>query len=439
MLRPPRGDLQFIKWADSVSPTAFLLLFVSLAGVLVVPMLLHLSREGSFSDRPVPNVKEQVEWVATGTLENQVAILALGAICAAWALRRPLMRLHLNGASGWSMLVYWIWLALSVTWANNTWLTGRTIVRTSITVFAALAIAQKLSIRDLARLNGGMCALPLALGLCVEVYQGTIRPWDPAWRLAGVLHPVTQGWNSGLLLLAALALALGSKQLRARYLWVAGAAGIFLMLTRSRVAFVAALLAAAVYIGLLVGRRLRWAIGGFALVCACIVFLGVVITGSVLQEETRTVASFGRGTEGEASVETLTGRLPLWSECLRMVARRPLLGYGYNAFLDEDLYVEITKGAGWPASSPHSGYIEALLGLGVVGAGALVWVLISAMKRAVALSRTNPAYAYLAAVVSWLAVNLVTESYLMTSPQIPTLVAIACLAKISVFPEEPAE
>ena len=36
------------------------------------------------------------------------------------------------------------------------------------------------------------------------IVSGTFSPFDGTWRFAGVVHPVTQGWNCGLLAIASL-------------------------------------------------------------------------------------------------------------------------------------------------------------------------------------------------------------------------------------------
>jgi exopolysaccharide production protein ExoQ len=430
---------QFIEGVERLAPAPLLLLMVFLTAVSLLATPWRFFGEATDYQDPGLDVRGTLEAAAVGSVPRRVAGLALGVFGTLWAVRRPVLRLQLNGPSGWSVLIYWVCLSLSVSWASNPWLTARTILKTWLVALAALAIAQKLSIREVAQLSLGLCATPLVAGLGVEVYNSNLRPWDPAWRLSGVAHPVAQGWNSGLVVLSALALARGTTRVQVRYVWVAVGGAIVLSLTRSRVAFIATLLGAAVYVGLLVEGRLRRAVMGAALVCGCGLLLGALISGGDLQGVVHGLASFGRGREGATSVATLTGRLPLWEECLRAAGKRPLLGYGYSPFLDEDLYVDITKGAQWPATSAHSGYIETLLGLGIVGAGALALVLVSATIRALLLARRSPAYAFLATVVIWLAANLLTESVLLTSSDLPTLLVMACLARISVLPEGPPE
>lgn len=64
----------------------------------------------------------------------------------------------------------------------------------------------------------------------------------------------------------------------------------------------------------------------------------------------------------------LNGRLPLWTYLLGQVAKRPLFGYGYEAFWtdSEQLYLG-ERYVGWFPSHGHSGFIDMLLQLGTVG------------------------------------------------------------------------
>jgi O-antigen ligase len=67
---------------------------------------------------------------------------------------------------------------------------------------------------------------------------------------------------------------------------------------------------------------------------------------------------------------TMTGRLPLWHECLHFISKRPLLGYGFAAFWGPDsrpaaLISEATNGLQWPHA--HDGYIDMLLTGGCLG------------------------------------------------------------------------
>ena len=87
------------------------------------------------------------------------------------------------------------------------------------------------------------------------------------------------------------------------------------------------------------------------------------------------------GRTNGGAVGTLNGRVPLWNECIQYVAARPLLGYGYDAFWDPSHVSHIWRDQGWAMTTAHNGYIEMLLGLGLIGGGAYVLILAVALYK----------------------------------------------------------
>lgn len=116
---------------------------------------------------------------------------------------------------------------------------------------------------------------------------------------------------------------------------------------------------------------------------------------------------------------TLTGRTPLWGAALARLMERPLLGYGYSAFWAPKSKYAIEAGhaigSGWIPPHAHNGLIDLLLDVGLIG---LLLFLMSyfttftqALKRAYA--SKNPEELWSLAYLSFLAMNNVTESYLL--------------------------
>ncbi len=66
---------------------------------------------------------------------------------------------------------------------------------------------------------------------------------------------------------------------------------------------------------------------------------------------------------------SFTGRMPLWQESLKMIAKRPMLGYGYSGFWNADSrdVQYLWRVIGWNAPNGHDGYIDILLQIGAVG------------------------------------------------------------------------
>ena len=66
---------------------------------------------------------------------------------------------------------------------------------------------------------------------------------------------------------------------------------------------------------------------------------------------------------------SLTGRTPLWEESFKMIAKRPLLGYGYSGFWNADSrdVQYMWRVIGWNAPNGHDGYIDIMLQIGMIG------------------------------------------------------------------------
>ena len=83
---------------------------------------------------------------------------------------------------------------------------------------------------------------------------------------------------------------------------------------------------------------------------------------------------------------SFSGRTELWAEILESWTQRPWGGFGFMAvWFDDDLRVRLLE-RGRDLYEAHSGYVEVLIGAGVVGAVALAWLswmLIRGVVRAV--------------------------------------------------------
>jgi exopolysaccharide production protein ExoQ len=81
---------------------------------------------------------------------------------------------------------------------------------------------------------------------------------------------------------------------------------------------------------------------------------------------------------------TLTGRTELWDLLLAAVGERPWLGYGYGAFWETTATSRaIWESIQWNPGSAHNGYVELLLGLGVVGPIVIMCSVLVSLKTAV--------------------------------------------------------
>ncbi len=81
---------------------------------------------------------------------------------------------------------------------------------------------------------------------------------------------------------------------------------------------------------------------------------------------------------------TLTGRAEIWAGALASIGRRPLLGYGYDAFWQglKGESLQIVARVQWLVPHAHNGYLEGLLGLGIIGMGLLLICVLQAGSNA---------------------------------------------------------
>jgi len=372
------------------------------------------------------------ETARTGSLQRQIGLTSLGVFAALSLLRKTRSRVRINGCMGVLFLLYIGWTVMSIIWTVDMWLTVKGTLRFVLMCLGALAIAKTLSMRETVLLTFYTCILTLLISVVIELSLGTFNPFDASWRLSGVMHPVSQGWNCSLLGLSALLLSRNEQKSRSFYFGVFVIGLFFLLLSKSRMAVSATILSIIVYCFLTFTRSRKVALLILSTIFICLTYF---ILGDEIATYSAKIASFGRGSAGQESINTLTGRIPLWEECLRYASRSPIWGYGYNAFLTPRYLLNISESAGW-MSSPHSGYIGTLLELGIIGVIFLVLTLGTALKLSIDMLKRNPDYVFSVCILVWLIMNLLLESFLLSSPFFPTFLALILLAKLS-FINEP--
>lgn len=369
------------------------------------------------------NADELSETAEGGSLGRQIALTCLGLY--ALATVSPTFRnIRVNGLTGAAFLAYVAWACGSVAWSTDIGLTTKASVRLLLMCCGALAISRRLTIRQIAHIAFWISALTLLTSLALEIISGTFDPPNPSWRLSGVMHPVSQGWNCSLLCLAAQYLSThASRAYKYAYRSAMVLGIVFLALTKSRLAFAATLLSMAIYY-LWNATRMQRAISVTASGTA--VCLALLFAGGGFQH----YAAFGRESETEASFGTLTGRLPLWEECLRYSQKKPILGYGYNTFVSPTNLLGISDASGW-MSSPHSGYIGTLFELGAIGLALLVATVFLALRLSFIKALRHRDQRFVVCIILWVSINLLLESFLITGCFFATFMTFALLAKLA--------
>jgi O-antigen ligase len=140
---------------------------------------------------------------------------------------------------------------------------------------------------------------------------------------------------------------------------------------------------------------------------------------------------------------TLTGRTVLWRALVDMIARRPILGYGFNAFWSQEFGAGVSVD-GWFPTQAHNGYIDLTLDFGLVGLTLFVAAIARGAARAVRYFRRQPMPANLWPLLylCFLAMYNASESTNMAAQSLFWMLFATALMSISPFmarTREPAE
>jgi exopolysaccharide production protein ExoQ len=133
---------------------------------------------------------------------------------------------------------------------------------------------------------------------------------------------------------------------------------------------------------------------------------------------------------------TLTGRTQIWSAVIDSIAKRPLLGYGYDAFwlgLDGESY-RIILTVSWELAQAQNGFLDVMLEMGFLGLAIVLLIFAFAFRDALTcLSRScddlqlRAVEWYLAIVIITLVYNL-DESFLFAAKQLAAMIfLLACI------------
>jgi exopolysaccharide production protein ExoQ len=255
-----------------------------------------------------------------------------------------------------------------------------------------------------------------------------IFPWADGTRIPAAgpqlarfswfyLHPIAVGTFVGSAAVFVAASILYSGERRPR--WALGLPGwlflaplvLVLFQTRARGPIIAFLFA-----GLLLLAR-KYLVGRRAHLTSDRLLLGLLGFGAVMATYVVTgrgyyrVRNFFLRGQTPEYVANFSGRDDLWDTSLAVFVERPLFGHGYVA-VREALLSQST----WLTGHAHNGFLESLLGVGLVGA-ALLWipVLVLLCSSFLRMIRTEPSAAAEVAYITGAIIFLVLCSLLETS------------------------
>jgi O-antigen ligase len=110
---------------------------------------------------------------------------------------------------------------------------------------------------------------------------------------------------------------------------------------------------------------------------------------------------------------TLTGRTQIWTSAIESIAKRPLLGYGYQAFwlgLEGESY-RVILDVEWVLAQAQNGYLDVLLEMGAAGLAIVLLVFGFAFRDGVVCLLRSRDQAQLGAVEWYFAIVILTLIY----------------------------
>ena len=349
-----------------------------------------------------------------------LALLSIGVLGAYYLLRNDGRPLRFTGWLPVLIASYLAWVAASVLWSDDPGQSCRRLAVLLFCVLGAVGFARQFRPRDVAVMAVAITGAYLVVGVGTELAFGVFRPWASGYRFAGTIHPNSQGVNLTVFCLATFCLARSGTRWRA-WLWTLFAVGlVFLLLTKSRTASAALAMVLAV---------LWWInLSGRAKVLAVLVVAMIVSSGALvgtlfdvdIGKKVLNVVMLGRGEESQ----TLTGRLPLWSELSGYVRARPFQGYGYAGFWTDQHIETVSEEQQWSLREAHNAYLDAVLSIGLIGAAVLLAAVLLALRQSVvALRQTgDPGFALTFCLLVFCMLHACLETG-MADPNLTTLLA----------------
>ena len=369
-------------------------------------------------------VEEFTTLTLQGSVLRRVIFVSLGIFAAGSLGRYGWRGLKPQGATGRLCLFLLAWSILSLAWSADPDFTLRRVMLLVILSLGALAVAQRFTLQNLLLWVFLSTFCYLQAGVLAELALGTFHPLSGGYRFAGTVHPNSQGTNCAYLFFATLFLLKNGRRWRPFLLPVAVQALLFLFLTKSRTSLLLALITLLIYRLLILplARKGAMVLGLLFLAGNLLLFADLVLPS--LQR----MLTLGRT---NVDLATLTGRIPIWQQVAGYVAARPIQGYGYDSFWSYRHIDEIATYQSWTVTHGHSSYLDCMLGLGFIGAAALLLLLLAGIGRALRARRVlrNESYGFLAVLLIFAALNGLLES-IFIQPSHAMFVCLLALAKL---------
>jgi len=375
--------------------------------------------------------QEEAEQIMTGfeqgQLRNAIAYLILGLFGAASLGLGARKHLRVKGLSSALVIFFICWSFLSLFWADNVPSTAKKLVILAMLCIAIAGVLKRFSDLDILLLTFFGLGAYVAIGVFSEVALGSFRPWIGGYRFSGTCHPNGQALDCALLVFASWAMYRSDK--RRVFLVVGGAALVLLILTKSRTSVAGALLAFIALPSLVASREKKVALISLGVAVLCLLLLSRDVVLPTLQQG----VMMGRTDTDVGHAATLTGRTDLWNEIVNnYIAKRPLLGYGYNSFWTLDRVERVTAAVGFIPGNAHCAFLDVTLSLGIFGLVTYALINLTAIVRTLRHYRASrhPVFEFFALLLVFSMMHGLTESTFLF-PSLPTFISMLLLARLA--------
>jgi exopolysaccharide production protein ExoQ len=348
----------------------------------------------------------------TFSLGGDVSVLVYLGACG-WVARRHLGQVGRTLARCWPLLLMPAVGMLSTIWSDQPSVSLKQSAELMATMVFAIAVCARVRARELTA-----AALFASLLLCLLslAYQ---RDGLRSYAFIGLMGSKNQmAFVAEVLFLSGLAAGLdGGNSRRLRMFAAAGAAvGLLgVVLAQSAGIWVTSAVAGVALVGFTYFSRISL---GVRIACVVLGILVVSPLAFAYQDVQQSAQRFQTDTLHKDA--TLTGRTSLWTAAQSVIAERPVLGHGFNAFwlqgnLDAEALWRTHGIASRGGFNFHNQFLDTEVDLGEVGlvalAISLVYVAFGALWRAV--TAPSASAAFMSAVLVALYLRLPVESTLL--------------------------
>jgi exopolysaccharide production protein ExoQ len=252
----------------------------------------------------------------------------------------------------------------SAAWSQSPGQTIRGAVYISLSTLFCLYLLDRFEPDELFRLLmfAGTAAAVLSLAVVIAAPQYGVQAralGDSAWQ--GIFSQKNAcGFMLTFFITPALFVSKATVSRKVRFAYIGLLLGLIVM-TQSRGAWGVCALVLGFRVALAVGRRLRWSDTIFVATTVLVTLaLGLAI---VIPYAPTLLTLVGKDA-------TMTGRTEIWAACLASIAKRPWLGYGYNAFwlgMEGESYQVSLRVNMLGINYSENGVLDLLLQLGLGG------------------------------------------------------------------------